>query len=289
MHLEPRSETVVGSDCPPMFDPSVHLSTMMDAAHAAGQDLMHRFRRRGDLTVSTKGPADFVTSADLESEQRIRSILLGRFPDHGFLSEESEETAAGGSSRARFIVDPLDGTTNFLNGVPHFAISIALERGGQTVSAVVFDVPKNEMFVAEEGRGAWSDQHRLRVSGDTDLSGALVGTGIPHASGSSRRVDPDTYLAMLRGVMREAAGVRRFAAAALDLAYVASGRFAAFFEFGLSVWDVAAGILLVREAGGRVSEPDGGVDMHGSGNVLATNARLHARMIEILSARGVSP
>lgn len=258
---------------------------MMEAARVAGKGLARRFRERDRLVVTLKGPADFVTEADLESEEVLRSILLGQYRDYGFISEESGEAGSSAAS-ARFIVDPLDGTTNFLHGLPHFAIAIALERAGQTVCGVVFDVPKGEMFVAEAGRGAWSGDDRLRVSKEADLMNAIVGTGIPHATGS-RRMDHDTYLGMLRRIMNEAAGVRRFAAAALDLAYVATGRFAAFFEFGLSVWDVAAGALLVREAGGEISEPDGGDEVLRSGNVLATNARLHSKMIGLLSSAGI--
>lgn len=258
---------------------------MMEAARVAGRGLARRFRERDSLVVTMKGPADFVSEADLESEQTLRSILLGQYGDHGFISEESGEAGSPGAS-ARFIVDPLDGTTNFLHGVPHFAIAIALERAGQTICGVVLDVPKSEMFVAEAGRGAWSGDDRLRVSKEDDLARAIVGTGIPHATGS-RRMDHEAYLRMLRPIMNEAAGVRRFAAAALDLAYVAAGRFAAFFEFGLSLWDVAAGALLVREAGGQISEPDGGGDVLRSGDVLATNARLHSKMLGLLGSAGI--
>lgn len=268
-----------------MFEPSAELSVMMDAARAAGRHLAERFRKRGAVEVRLKGPGDFVTTADLESEQTLRSMLLAKYGDHAFVGEESSDENAGrgsGGAAARFIVDPLDGTTNFLHGVPHFAVSIALERDGRTTCGVVFDVPKNEMFVVEAGRGAWLGDERLRVSNARDLSHSIVGTGIPHSNAARGQTDPDRYLAILRGVMREAAGVRRFAAAALDLAYVAAGRFAAFFEYGLSPWDIAAGALLVREAGGQVSEPDGGDGVLRTGNVLATNAKLHPKMIELL-------
>ena len=264
-----------------MFEPSRELTVLMGAARAAGADLLRRFRRRSELDVREKGPADLVTAADLASEHTLRSILLGQYPQCGFVSEESAPSGRLDTSE-RFIVDPLDGTTNFVHGVPHFAVAIALERGGRTTAAVVYDVPKDEMFVAELHRGAWLGTERLRVSNDDDLSRAIVGTGIPHASRSHGLNEHDAYLSKLRAVMRQAAGVRRFAAAALDLAYVAAGRFGAFFEFGLSAWDLAAGALLVREAGGRVSRPDGGDDVLGSGDVLATNARLHSTMIGLL-------
>jgi myo-inositol-1(or 4)-monophosphatase len=251
---------------------------MMSAARRAGDGLMVRFATRETLKVELKGRADFVSAADRESEDLLRSLLLERYPLHGFLTEESAPTV-GADARTRFVVDPLDGTTNFLHGVPHFAVAVALEVEGDLVAGVVHDPAKNEMFVAEKGRGAWLKGQRLRVSGDRDFSRAIVATGIPHAGARSRH---GRYLEMLREVMHEAAGIRRMAAAALDLSYVAAGRFAAFFELGLKPWDVAAGSLLVREAGGTVSEPDGGDDYLESGDVLATNRRLHASTLAML-------
>jgi myo-inositol-1(or 4)-monophosphatase len=262
-----------------MNDASPELATMISAARTAGTGLMAHFRDRSKLRVELKGPADFVSTADLESERSLRRALLGPFPMCGFVTEESAPTV-GADPSTRFIVDPLDGTTNFLHGVPHFAVSIAFERDGRVVAGVVLDPAKGELFVAEEGRGAWLDGERLRVSGDVDLSQALVATGIPHMTRPDRH---SKYLTQLAAAMREAAGIRRMAAAALDLAYVAAGRFAVFFEFGLAPWDVAAGSLLVREAGGRVSEPGGGSDVLGSGDVLATNGRLHEPMLALLS------
>jgi myo-inositol-1(or 4)-monophosphatase len=251
---------------------------MMRAAGRAGDGLMRRFARRSELRVELKGPADFVSDADRESEDKLRSLLLRGYPTYGFLTEESAPTP-GTEEGARFIVDPLDGTTNFLHGVAHFAVAIALERAGQVVAGVVHDPCKGEMFVAEKGRGAWLGRERLAVTSDRDLSRALFATGVPHRNSVQRHA---RYLTVLRAAMREAAGIRRLAAAALDLAYVAAGRFAVFFELGLSPWDVAAGSLLVREAGGRVTEPDGGDDVLGSGNVLATNGRLHPRMLRMV-------
>jgi myo-inositol-1(or 4)-monophosphatase len=262
-----------------MRDPSPELASMIHAARAAGVGLMGHFHDRSKLRVELKGPADYVSTADLESEATLRELLLGRYPSFGFVTEESAATAGVDEESARFIVDPLDGTTNFLHGVPHFAVSIGLERGGRMVAGLVFDPAKGEMFVGEEGRGAWLGGKRLRVSDAAEVSDALVGTGIPHVN---RPLAHARYLAQLAGVMREAAGIRRLAAAALDLAYVAAGRFAAFFEFGLAPWDVAAGALLVREAGGRVSEPGGGANVMGTGDVLATNGRLHPRMLALL-------
>ncbi len=264
------------------FQPSRELTDMTRAARSAGAGLMGRFRSREQLRVEMKGLADFVSSADLESEHLLRAALLEDYPAFGFVTEESAPTPGTDPGGSRFIVDPLDGTTNFLHGVPHFAVAIALERQGRIVAGVVFDPSKDEMFVAEEGRGAWLGTERLRVSDDADLSRALVGTGIPHSNGAHRHA---TFLAMLAAAMREAAGIRRFGSAALDLAYVAGGRLATFFEFGLKPWDLAAGMLLVREAGGRVSEPAGGEDVLGTGDVLATNGLLHESVTALLRAQ----
>lgn len=263
-----------------MLTPSRELDVMMDAARRAGRGLMRRFRSRAGLRVELKGVADFVTEADLESQRVLEGRLLRAFPRHGFVGEEGphDRRETAGPS-ARFVVDPLDGTTNFLHGVPHFAVAVALEREGQVVAGVVLDPAKDEMFVAERGRGAWLGRQRLRVAGDRDLSRALVATGVPHAN--ARRIHA-SYLAMLAPMMRESAGIRRFSGAALDLAYVAAGRFAVFFELGLKRWDIAAGSLLVQEAGGRVTELDGGDDYLSSGDVLATNGRLHPRTVAML-------
>jgi myo-inositol-1(or 4)-monophosphatase len=261
-----------------MFRPSRDLQAMMQAAKGAGAGLMKRFERRALLEVELKGPADFVSAADREAEDLLRSTLLRRFPRHGFLTEESAPTV-GADAGTRFVVDPLDGTTNFLHGVPHFAVAVALEHDGDVVAGVVLDVPKGEMFVAEKGRGAFLDGQQLRVVPDRDLSRALVGIGIPHSSSRPRH---PRYLAVLADVMRDAAGIRRLGAAALDLSYVAAGRFAMFFELGLRPWDLAAGSLLVREAGGIVTEPDGGEGFLDSGDVLATNGRLHPPALALL-------
>ncbi len=259
---------------------------MIAAARSAGAGLMRHFRgpARAALKVSLKGPADFVSNADLESERTLRDALLGAYPSHGFVGEEKAATGVGAA--ARFIVDPLDGTTNFLHGIPHFAVSIALEEAGRLVAGVVFDPPMDEMFVAEAGRAAWLGDERLRVSSETDLGMALVGTGIPHGNRVERH---GPYLAMLAGAMRDSAGIRRFSAAALDLAYVAAGRLEVFFELGLAPWDVAAGALLVREAGGRVTDPSGDEDVVRSGNVLATNGHLHQPMQALLLRGAPAP
>jgi myo-inositol-1(or 4)-monophosphatase len=262
---------------------SDELNTMIDAARAAGRRLLEHFRAREPLSIVEKAPGDFVSAADLESEQTLRAMLLGSHADYGFIAEESAELAHRETAHARFIVDPLDGTTNFLRGIPHFAVSIALEHGDRVVAGVVFDPAKDEMFVAEAGRGAWLGDQRLHVCADHQLARAIVGTGIPHGPGAQRRPH---YLAMLGATMPEVAGIRRLGAAAIDLAYVAAGRFAAFFEFGLAAWDLAAGALLVTEAGGHVSTPAGGSDFLRQGDVLATNGHLHETMARLLNRSG---
>jgi myo-inositol-1(or 4)-monophosphatase len=251
---------------------------MLAAARRAGDALLRRFHARADLVVELKGRADFVSTADRESEDMLRALLLGRYPRFGFLTEESAPTPSAGANE-RFVVDPLDGTTNFLHGVPHFAVAVALEREGTIVAGVVHDPAKGETFAAERGRGAWLGRERVFVSEHRDLTRAIVGIGIPHANARRRHA---ACLAVLGRVMREAAGVRRLGAAALDLAYVGAGRFAAFYERGLAPWDLAAGGLIVAEAGGRVSTPEGGDDVLGAGDVLATNGRLHPRMLAMI-------
>ena len=262
-----------------MTDPCPELSVMISGARQAGTILMRLFRgeARASLEVSLKGPADFVSSADLESERCLRQVLLGAYPGYGFFGEE--KAATGVEASARFIVDPLDGTTNYLHGIPHFAVSIALERDGRLAAGVVFDPVKDEMFAAADGRGAFLGDQPLRVSKEEALAMSLVGTGIPHGDRPERHAH---YLGALANVMRESAGIRRFSAAALDLAYVGAGRLEAFFEEGLSPWDVAAGALIVREAGGRATTLSGGDDFLRTGSILATNGCIHRRMLELI-------
>ena len=233
------------------------------------------------LQVSAKGPADFVSRADIMAERTLRKELERTRPEYGFLGEEGGETK--GDGRNRWIADPLDGTTNFLHGVPHFAISLALERDGEVIAGIIYQPISDELFWAEKGNGAFIDtpnarSRRLRVSGRKEPARALVGTGIPHIG----KGDHAAYLAKLSKVMARTAGVRRWGAAALDLAFVAAGRFDAYFEFGLKPWDVAAGILLVREAGGFISDASGKPYQLGGPTLLATNAHLLDTMVEIL-------
>ena len=253
------------------------LEAMIRAARLAGESLRKDLARPDLIEVREKSASDFVSSADLRSQAIIRAALTEAYPEHGLLLEEGDDRTA--THAARFVVDPLDGTTNFLHGIPHFAVSIALEVTGEIVAGVVLDVMKGELFFAEKGYGAWLGEQRLSVSRERDLGRSIVGTGIPHRG----RGDHPRFLAALAGIMRDVAGIRRQGAAALDLAYVAAGRFEAFFETGLAPWDVAAGTLLVREAGGIVTQT-GGATLHLSGDVLASsNDRVHASMVERLA------
>ena len=260
---------------------SATINVMVKAAHKAARGLVRDFGEVEQLQVSLKGPADFVSTADLQAERTLRAELHKARPEFGLLMEEGTNEA--GDGRHRWIVDPLDGTLNFLHGLPHFAISIGLERDGEIVAGVIYDPIKDELFWGERGAGAYLNDRRLRVSGRRDLREAVIATGIPNLG----RPDHPTYLAMFGAVMAQTAGIRRFGAAALDLAYVAAGRYDGYFEIGLSPWDIAAGILLVREAGGYVSEIAGGHNMLQSGSILAGNDHLHLPLGTLL--RGVAP
>jgi myo-inositol-1(or 4)-monophosphatase len=248
---------------------SALINVMAGAALKAARGLLRDFGEVEALQVSVKGPSDFVSTADLRAEKLIRAELQRARPGYGLVLEESGEVP--GDGRHRFLVDPLDGTTNFLHGIPHFAVSIALEREGEIVAGIVYDPPKDELFWAEKGVGAFLNDRRLRVSGRRGLGESLIGTGIPFRD----RGNHPTYLRTLAAVMGATAGVRRQGSAALDLAYVAAGRFDGYWEFGLQPWDIAAGILLVREAGGYVTDMAGGYDMLETGDVLAANHHLH--------------
>ena len=261
---------------------SATVTVMIRAAFAAAKNLKRDFGEVEHLQISEKGPGDFVSHADIKAERVLRAELSRTRPDYGFLGEEGGETR--GDGRNRWIVDPLDGTTNFLHGVPHFAISIGLEREGEIIAGVIYQPISDELFWAEKGNGAYVDtpnarSRRLRVSGRKDPARALVGTGIPHL-GKSDHAD---YLRRLASVMSKTAGVRRWGAAALDLAFVAAGRFDAYFEFGLKSWDVAAGLLLVREAGGLISDINGQPYELGGPSLLACNAGLRDPMVEMLA------
>ena len=261
---------------------SATITVMIRAAFAAAKGLKRDFGEVEQLQVSEKGPGDFVSRADLMAERTLRKELERTRPEYGFLGEEGGETK--GDGRNRWIVDPLDGTTNFLHGVPHFAISIGLERDGEVVAGVIYQPISDELFWAEKGNGAFIDtpnarSRRLRVSGRKDPARMLVATGIPHLG----KGDHALYHQKLAQVTGKVAGVRRWGAAALDLAFVAAGRYDAFFEYGLAAWDVAAGTLLVREAGGLVNDIAGAAYVLGGPSILVTNAELREAMVEILA------
>ena len=264
---------------------SPHLTVMMNAAQKAARRLLRDFNEVEQLQVSVKGPSDFVSQADLRAEATLRQELEKARPGYAFLMEES---GASGSENWtwRWVVDPLDGTTNFLHGMPHWAISIALERrlaegGAEIVAGVVYNPAANEMFRAEKGAGAYLNDHRLRVSARREMGEAVFATGIPFAAApSEQRLAFARTLGLL---MPQVAGVRRFGAAALDLAWVAAGRFDGYWELGLKPWDMAAGLLLVREAGGFATDP-AGRDPLAKGDVVAANPALHPRLLEAVSA-----
>jgi len=259
------------------------LNVMMAAARKAGRPLVRDLGELENLQVSMKGPADFVTSADKRTEKILIEELTRARPGYGFLGEESG-AIEGKDKTHRFIIDPIDGTTNFLHGIPHFAISIGLEREGQIVSALVYNPATDDMFVAEKGHGAYLNSKRLRVAARKQLGAALVATGFPFLGDEDK--DFARMGAELAAVMPVTAGVRRMGAASLDLAYVAAGRTDAFWERGLAPWDVAAGILIVKEAQGVVSDLNGGADMLGGGTILAANDALHPVMLKLLKGAG---
>ncbi len=258
---------------------SANLNVMVKAADKAARRLRRDFGEIEKLQVSKKGPADFVSAADLTAEKIIREELSHARPDYGFLMEESGETEGRNSdSDKRWIVDPLDGTSNFLHGLPHWAISIALEERGQIVAGVIFDPIKNELFQAEKGAGAFLNDRRIRASSRRRLDECLVATGAPYLGHGNR----DVFLREADLVMAATAGIRRWGTASLDLAYVAMGRYDGFWERGLSPWDVAAGVIILREAGGMVSEIGGKAIRLNSPSILAGNEHTQFALLKLL-------
>jgi myo-inositol-1(or 4)-monophosphatase len=255
---------------------SALLNVMVQAAFKAGKSLSRDFGEVQNLQVSVKGPSDYVSQADRKAEKIIRDELLKARPTYGFLGEESEEIK-GTDGAHRWIVDPLDGTTNFLHGIPHFAISIALERNGEIVAGVIFNPATDELYTAERGGGAFLNDRRLRVAARKVLSDCVITCGVPHLG----RGNHGKFLIELRHVMGEVSGVRRFGAASLDLAYVAAGRCDGYWETGLAAWDIAAGIVLIKEAGGWVSDFAGGTDMLEQGSVVAGNEYIQKALLEV--------
>jgi myo-inositol-1(or 4)-monophosphatase len=258
---------------------SANIHVMVQAAHKAARPLVRDFGEVEHLQVSVKGPGDFVSAADRRAEQILRQELARARPSFGFLLEESGAVGAADADH-RWIVDPLDGTTNFLHAVPHFAISIALERQGELVAGVVYDPVKNELFCAEKGAGAYLNDRRLRVSRRSDLARCLVGTGIPVLDWPGRG---QGFGAQLERLSAEVAGIRRFGTASLDLAYVAAGRLDGFWEYALKPWDMAAGIVLIREAGGLVGRLEGDQQLLEEGTLVAGNPAVYPRLCELLA------
>ncbi len=258
---------------------SANLNLMIKAARKAGRSLVKDFREVENLQVSAKGPGDFVSRADREAERIIKEELRGARPSYGWLGEETGEDAGEDPTR-RWIVDPLDGTTNFLHGLPHWAVSIALEHKGEIVSAVIFDAAKDELYWAEKGSGAFMNETRLRVSGRNRMIESIFATGVPFGGRSTL---PATLQDLAR-LMPVCAGVRRFGAASLDLAYVAAGKYEGYWERGIKAWDIAAGLLLVKEAGGFVGPVREGRDILESGSVIAANATLFDPLCKVLRA-----
>ncbi len=260
---------------------SAVLNVMIKAAHRAGRSLKRDLGEVEHLQVSLKGPRNFVTAADHRAEEIVRMELAKARPDYGFLGEEGG--ARDGSDKThRWIVDPLDGTTNFLHGIPHFAVSIALERNGAIVAGLVYNPANDELFVAERGKGAFLNDRRIRVAARQHLADAIVACGLPHHG----RGDLVLARKEIAAAQQHFAGLRRYGAATLDLAWVAAGRLDAYWEHNLSPWDLAAGALLVREAGGFVSDCDGRDDIFKKGQIVAGNETMHRELLRLLKQAG---
>jgi myo-inositol-1(or 4)-monophosphatase len=255
------------------------LNIAIKAARGAGAIINRASLDIDRLQVNTKAPNDFVTEVDHAAEASIIETLLGAYPGHGILAEESGSTRGARDSDYVWIIDPLDGTTNFIHGLPTYAVSIALSFRNQMQQAVVYDPARNDLFFASKGRGAFLNDKRLRVSKRTRIAEALIGTGFPFRKGD----DVDRYVRLFTAVMKSCAGLRRPGAAALDLCYVAAGWYDAFFETGLSPWDVAAGSLLVTEAGGLVGNFTGEADYLHRREVVAGNPKIYGQLVQMLA------
>lgn len=249
------------------------LNIAVRAARAAGDIIVRSMDRVDLLNIEPKGRNDFVSNVDRQAEREIINTLQKAYPSHAF---HGEEHGRQGTEKADYVwvIDPLDGTTNFLHGFPHFSVSIALFYKGRVDKGVVYDPIKQELFTAARGEGAMLNNRRIRVTKQSTMTGALLGTGIPFKDQSYL----DAYLGMLKDLLKDAAGIRRAGSAALDLAYIAAGRFDGFWEIGLQPWDMAAGVLLIQEAGGIVTDLEGGDKIFETGAVIAANPRLHQIM-----------
>ncbi len=257
---------------------SALLNVMVQAAAKAGRTLSRDFGEVENLQVSIKGPADFVSAADYRAERTLVAELQRARPSYGFLTEEAG-TIPGTDRSHRWIIDPLDGTTNFLHGIPIFAISVALERDGEIIAGLVLNPVANELFVGERGQGAYFNDRRLRVAQRAELADSVIATGIPHRGRSGHA----EFQRELPHLMTRVAGIRRCGAAAIDLAWLAAGRFDGFWERGLQPWDIAAGMLLIEEAGGLISDLDGNQEILATGGVVAGNPTIHKTLLEKLT------
>lgn len=254
------------------------LNVAVMAAHRGGDNLARSLKRLDKIKVEQKGRNDFVSEADRAAERAVIDVIHKHYPDHAILAEES---GASGDSDYVWVIDPLDGTTNFLHGFPVFAVSVALMHKGRIEHAAVYDPTRQELFTASRGGGAQLDGRRIRVSRQLSLDRALVGTGFPYRDSN---IGFDAYMAMFRKALANTAGVRRPGAAALDLCYVAAGRLDAFWETGLKSWDIAAGALLIREAGGIISGLDGSEDYLDNGHVLAGAPKVYSGLAKLFAA-----
>jgi myo-inositol-1(or 4)-monophosphatase len=255
------------------------LSIAVKAARRAGNIINRGAREIDLLTVTTKGPKDFVSEVDRQAESTIVETLLDAYPDHAILAEEGTAKGANADAENVWIIDPLDGTTNFLHGFPQYCVSIALAHRGQVTQGVIYDPVRNDLFTATRGRGAFLNERRIRVSRRQHLRDCLVGTGFPFRDGAYL----ETYLRMMKTMIEQTAGLRRPGAAALDLAYVAAGFYDGFWEVGLNPWDVAAGSLLVQESGGLIGDLAGESEFLHAGQVIAGNPRIFAQIVTALA------
>jgi myo-inositol-1(or 4)-monophosphatase len=255
------------------------LTTAVKAARRAGNIINRGARDLDLLTVTVKGPKDFVSEVDREAERTIVDTIHASYPDHAILAEEGTSRDQNVDAEHLWIIDPLDGTTNFLHGFPQYCVSIAMAHRGIVTQGVIYDPVRNDLFTATRGRGAFLNDRRIRVSRRQHMRDCLIGTGFPFKDGSFL----DTYLQMMRTMITHTAGLRRPGAAALDLAYVAAGSYDGFFEVGLNPWDVAAGSLLVLEAGGLIGDLGGEGDYLYGGQVIAANPKIFSQMVQALS------
>ena len=256
---------------------SANLNLMLKAARKAGRSLAKDFREVENLQVSMKGAGDFVSRADIAAEKNLKEELMGARPTYGWLAEEGGEDEGQDPTR-RWIVDPLDGTTNFLHGLPHWAVSVGLEHKGKIVAGVIYDPCKDEMFLAEKGEGAWLNESRLRVSGRNKMIESIFATGLPFGG----RADLPETLQDLARIMPTCAGVRRFGSAALDMAYVAAGRYEGFWERNLKSWDMAAGMIIVQESGGLIEPLTPAGNVLEDGEVICANEAIFDKFSKVI-------